>query len=49
LAQCWFRGLACIPNAKYNYIFQIKYTEAMLSNSTRRLLWFEIANMLTAV
>ena len=27
---------------KYKYIFQIKYTEAVLSNSTRKLLWFEI-------
>jgi len=27
---------------KYKYIFQIKYTEAILSNSTRKLLWFEI-------
>jgi len=31
------------------YIFQIKYTEAILSNSTRKLLWFEITKMLTAV
>ena len=34
---------------KYKYIFQIIYTEAMLSNSTRTLLWFEIAKMLIAV
>jgi len=33
---------------KYQYIFQIKYTEAILSNSTRKLLWFEIAKMLIA-
>jgi len=26
---------------KYKYIFQIKYTEAILSNSTRKLLWFK--------
>jgi len=26
---------------KYKYIFQIKYTEAVLSNSARQLLWFE--------
>jgi len=32
-------------NAKYKYIFRIKYTEAILSNSTRRLLWFEITEM----
>ena len=31
---------------KYKYIFQIKYTEAILSNSTRKLLWFEISKML---
>jgi len=34
---------------KYKYIFQIKYTEAILSNSTRKLLWFEITKMLIAV
>ena len=34
---------------KYKYIFQIKYTEATLSNSTRKLLWFEISKMLIAV
>ena len=34
---------------KYSYIFQIKYTEAILSNSTRKLLWFEITKMLIAV
>jgi len=33
---------------KYYYIFQIKYTEAIFSNSTRKLLWFEIAKMLIA-
>jgi len=33
---------------KYKCIFQIKYTEAILSNSTRKRLWFEIAQMLTA-
>jgi len=45
LAQCWFPGLA-ISNAKYKYIFQIKYTEALLSNSTRKLLRFEITKVL---
>ena len=30
-------------------IFQIKYTEAILSNSTRKLLRFEINKMLIAV
>jgi len=34
---------------KYKYIFQIKYTEAILSNNTRKLLWFEITKMLIAV
>jgi len=37
------------PRLKYKYIFQIKYTEAILSNSSRKLLWFEITKMLTAV
>jgi len=31
---------------KYKYIFQIKYTEAVLSNSTRKVLWFEITKMM---
>jgi len=34
---------------KYKYIFQIKYTEAISSNSTRKLLRFKITKMLTAV
>jgi len=34
---------------KYKYIFEIKYTETNLLNSTRKLLWFEITKMLTAV
>jgi len=34
---------------KYKYIFLIKYTEAILSNGTRTLLWFEINKMLIAV
>jgi len=33
---------------KYKYIFEIKYTEAMLSNGTRKLSWFEISKMLIA-
>jgi len=37
LAQCWFLGWP-FPMLKYNYIFQIKYTEAILSDSTRKLL-----------
>ena len=37
------------PMLEYEYIFQIKYTEAILSNA-RELLWFEIiAKMLIAV
>ena len=34
---------------KYKNIFQIKYTKAILSTSARKLLWFEITKMLTAV
>ena len=37
------------PMLKYKYIFQIKYTEAILSNNTRELLRFEITKMLIAV
>ena len=33
------------PMLKYKYIFQIKCTEAILSNSTRKLLLFEIAKI----
>jgi len=31
------------------YIFQVKYTEAISSNIARKLLWFEITEMLIAV
>jgi len=34
---------------KYKYVFQIKYAEAILSNSTRKLLWFEVCKTLIAV
>jgi len=34
---------------KYRYILQIKCTEAVLSNSTWKLLWFETTKMLIAV
>jgi len=34
---------------KYKYVFRIKYTEAILAYSTRKLLWFEITKMLIAV
>jgi len=37
------------PMIKYKYIFKIKYTEALLSNSTWKLLWFEITKMLIAI
>jgi len=36
------------PMLKYKYISQIKNTEAILSNSTRKLLWFEITKTLIA-
>jgi len=34
---------------KYKHIFQMKHTEAILSNSTRKVLWFEIIKILIAV
>ena len=34
---------------KYKYIFEIKYSEAILSNGTRKLLWFKATEMLIAV
>jgi len=37
------------PMLRYKYIFQMKYTEAILSNTTQKLLWFEITKMLTEV
>jgi len=37
------------PMPKYKYIFQTKYTEAILPDSTRKLLWVEISKMLVAV
>ena len=37
------------PMLKYKYIFQIKYTEAILSTSTWKLLWFEITKTLIVV
>ena len=48
LALCWFPGLD-ISMLKFKYVLQIKYTEAFLSNTTRKLLWFEISKMLIAV
>jgi len=37
------------PSYNINILFQIKHTETILSNTTRKLLWFEITKMLTAV
>ena len=37
------------PTLKYKYVFHIKYTEAVLPNSTRKPLWFEITKMPIAV
>ena len=48
LTQCRFPGQA-ISNVRILMHFQIKYTEAVLSNSTPKLLWFEITKMLIAV
>ena len=49
LAQCSFPWLAIFNTKKWKYIFEIKYTATTLSNSTLKLLWFEIAKMLIAV
>ena len=38
-----------LSGGQFKYIFQIKYTAAVLSNSTRKLLWFKITKMLIAV
>jgi len=48
MAQCRFSGLAR-SNAKILIFFQTKHAEAILSNSTRKLLWFEITEMPIAV
>ena len=37
------------PMPKHKYSFQIKYTEAILSNSTRKLVRFEITKILLSV
>jgi len=47
LLQSWFPGLT-ISNAKIVIYFQLKHTEAMLSNSTRKMLCFEITKLLIA-
>jgi len=49
LAQCRFPGLAISNSKILVYFFQKKCTEAILSNSTRKLLWFEFSKMLIAV
>ena len=43
-----FPGLA-VYDAKMLIFFRIKNTEAILSNSTRKLLWFQTTTMLIAV
>jgi len=37
------------PMLEYKYIFQAKYPKVILSNSTRKLSWFEITEMMIAV
>ena len=49
LTQCRLPGLAISTANIYIYIFSNKYTEAILSNSARKLLRFEINKMLIAV
>jgi len=48
LAQRHFPWLA-ISNSKQLIYFHVKYTEAILSNSIQKLLWFEITEMLIVV
>jgi len=48
LTQCCFPGWP-LPILKHKYIFQTKYTKAVLSNNTLKLLSFEISKMLIAV
>ena len=46
----WGLTLMLFRMLKYkNVFFQIKYTEAILSNNTWKLLWFEIIKMLIVV
>jgi len=42
LAQCRFLWLAVFNAKIWIHIIPVKYTEAILSKSTRKLLWFEI-------
>jgi len=48
LAHCRFPGLA-ISNAKILINLSKKYTDPILSNSSRKVLCFEIAEMLIGV
>jgi len=48
LAQFWFPGLA-ISNAKILIYLSDEHTAAILSNSTQKLLWFEITKVLIVV
>ena len=41
-------GRRPFPMLQHKYIFQVKSTEAILSNCTRKLLWFEITEMMIA-
>jgi len=53
LTQSQFPGSLAVgrpfPMLKYLNIFQIKYTEAILSNRTRKQLWFKITKILIAL
>jgi len=49
LAQCRFPRLTTSDDKILIYFGGIKYTEAFLSNSTRKLLWFEITETPIAV
>jgi len=48
LTQCCSTGWP-FPMLKCKCIFEIKYTESIVSNNTRKLLRFEITKMLIAV
>jgi len=50
LAQCWFPDRLAISNTKnINVNIQKNIPKEILSNRTRKLLWFEINKMLIAV
>jgi len=48
LAQCRFPAWLTISSAKMLTYFEIKYTETILPDSSRELVWFEITKMQTA-